>query len=73
MYEGLRWPGWREEAAALSFSQGIVVYRSLWSKQAQENLAATSRAAVPMREILAIAVDAAPQIGLPDPGFLCAV
>jgi hypothetical protein len=69
-YEGLRWPGWREETAALSLSQGIAVYPFLWSKEAQENLPATSRAAVPMREILGVAADFARQTGLPDPGFL---
>jgi Protein of unknown function DUF2625 len=69
-YEGLRWPGWREETAALSLSHGIAVYPLLWSKEAQENLPATSRAAVPMREILGVAADFTRQTGLPDPGFL---
>ncbi|MFE5374056.1 DUF2625 family protein [Streptomyces mirabilis] len=25
-YDGLRWPSWREDAAALEFTQGITVY-----------------------------------------------
>ncbi|WP_433186378.1 DUF2625 domain-containing protein [Actinoallomurus sp. CA-150999] len=69
-YEGLRWPGWREEAAALTFSQGITVFPFLWSKEAQADIAATSRRAVPMREVLGVAADFARQMGLADPGFL---
>ncbi|MCX5356878.1 DUF2625 family protein [Streptomyces mirabilis] len=72
-YEGLRWPGWREEAAALSFSQGISVIPFLWSQEAQADLAATSRRAVPMREVLGVAADFAQQMGPVDPGFLGAV
>lgn len=72
-YEGLRWPGWREEAAALSFSQGVSVIPFLWSKEAHEDLAATSRRAVPMREVLGVAADFARQMGPADPGFLGAV
>jgi hypothetical protein len=72
-YEALRWPGWREETAVLSFSQGITVYPFLWSRQAQENLPATRRTAVPMREILGVAADSARQMNQPDPGFLGAV
>jgi hypothetical protein len=69
-YEGLRWPGWREEAAALTFSQGITVFPPLWSKEAHENLAATGRRAVPMCEVLGVAADFARQMGPADPGFL---
>jgi uncharacterized protein DUF2625 len=69
-YEALRWPGWREETAALGLSQGIAVYPFLWSRQAQENLTAASRAAVPMQEILGVAADSARQMDQPDPGFL---
>ncbi|MFC5185040.1 DUF2625 domain-containing protein [Actinomadura harenae] len=72
-YEGLRWPGWREEAASLSFSQGISVIPFLWSQEARTDLAATSRRAVPMREVLGVAADSARQIGSGDPGFLGAV
>ena len=66
----MRWPGWREEAAALELSQGITVYPFLWTKEAHENLAATSRRAVPMREVLGVAADFARQMGPADPGFL---
>ncbi|HEY3870464.1 MAG TPA: DUF2625 family protein [Actinocrinis sp.] len=69
-YAGLRWPDWQQEAAALTLAQGISVIPWLWSEEAQENLAATSRRAVPMGELLGIAGDFARQMGPADPGFL---
>ncbi|MFD3515765.1 DUF2625 family protein [Streptomyces sp. NPDC058657] len=69
-YDGLRWPGWRAEAAALALSQGISVYPFLWSEEAHAELAATSRRPVPMREVLGAAADFARQAGPRDPGFL---
>ncbi|MEV0578059.1 DUF2625 family protein [Streptomyces sp. NPDC050392] len=69
-YDGLRWPGWREEAAALAFGEGISVYPFLWSKEARDDLAATSRRPVPMREVIGVAADFARQMGPSDPGFL---
>jgi hypothetical protein len=69
-YDGLRWPSWREDAAALDFTQGITVYPFLWSKEAHADLAATSRRPVPMREVLGVAADFARQMGPADPGFL---
>ncbi|MEV6833402.1 DUF2625 family protein [Streptomyces sp. NPDC051133] len=69
-YDGLRWPGWREEATALDLAQGITVYPFLWSAEAHEDLAATSRRAVAMREVLGVAADFARQAGMADPGFL---
>lgn len=69
-YESLRWPGWREEAAALTLTQGITVFPYLWSKEAHENLSATSRRAIPMRQVIGVAADFATQMGPADPGFL---
>lgn len=69
-YEGLRWPGWREEAAALDSAQGITVFPPLWSEQAHADLSATSRRAAPMRQVLGVAADFAQQMGPADPGFL---
>ncbi|MER5893454.1 DUF2625 domain-containing protein [Streptomyces sp. NPDC001876] len=69
-YDGLRWPDWREETAALAFSQGISVFPFLWSKEARADLAATSRRPVPMREVIGVAADFAQQMGPSDPGFL---
>ncbi|MFJ2008639.1 DUF2625 domain-containing protein [Streptomyces chartreusis] len=69
-YDGMRWPGWREEAAALAFEQGLSVYPFLWSKEAHADLGATSRRPAPMREVLAAAADFARQMVPSDPGFL---
>ncbi|GAA2770063.1 hypothetical protein XF35_41210 [Streptomyces platensis subsp. clarensis] len=69
-YDGTRWPGWREEAEALAFEQGLSVYPFLWSEEAHADLAATSRRPVPMREVLGVAADFARQMGPSDPGFL---
>ena len=69
-YEGLRWPGWREEAAALAYTQGITVYPFLWTEEAHADLAKTTRRAVPMREVLGVAADFARQLGPANPGFL---
>ncbi|MFB7978524.1 DUF2625 domain-containing protein [Streptomyces vinaceus] len=69
-YGGIRWPGWREEIAAVAVQQGLSVYPFLWSAEAQADLAATSRRPVPMREVLGVAADFARQMGPSDPGFL---
>lgn len=69
-YEGLRWPGWREETAELTCSQGISVIPFLWTKEAHADLADTRREAVPMREVLGVAAGFARQMGPADPGFL---
>ncbi|MFI2205338.1 DUF2625 domain-containing protein [Streptomyces sp. NPDC020192] len=69
-YDGLRWPGWREEAAALDLAQGITVFPFLWTEEAHADLAGTSRRAVAMREVLGVAADSARQLGAGDPGFL---
>ena len=69
-YEGLRWQGWREEATALTATQGINVFPPLWSKEGRADVAAASRRAVPMREVLGLAIDTARQMGWADPGFL---
>ncbi|MCX4515085.1 DUF2625 domain-containing protein [Streptomyces sp. NBC_01619] len=69
-YDGMRWPGWREETVALAVGQGLSVYPFLWSEEAHADLAATSRRPVPMREVLGVAADFARQMGPSDPGFL---
>lgn len=53
-YRSLRWPGWREEASALPLSHGITVYPYLWSREAHDDLAATTRAAAPMTELFSL-------------------
>ena len=48
-YESLRWPGWKEEVAALAADQGISVYPFLWADG--EPISSRHRRAVPMREL----------------------
>ncbi|GAB3880019.1 DUF2625 domain-containing protein [Kibdelosporangium lantanae] len=68
-YAGLRWPGWREEVTELAPTDGMSVIPYLWSKEAHDNLAATSRKAVPMAELLSLNETMCAQLGLPAPGF----
>lgn len=56
-YESLRWPSWREEARALPLTHGITVYPFLWSREAQEDLAATARRPAPMTELFGLQND----------------
>jgi hypothetical protein len=69
-YQGLRWPGWEAESAALAPDQGISVLPPLWSAEARQDLAATSRRPVPMRELLGLHGEFHRQLGGDDPGFL---
>jgi hypothetical protein len=69
-YEGTRWPTWRQDAAALTCTQGITVFPPLWSQEAHADIAATARRVVPIREVLGVAADTARQLGPADPGFL---
>lgn len=72
-YADLRWPGWEEEVRALNSNQGLSVFPPLWSAEARQDISATSRRAVPMRELLGVARDSCPQFDGVDPGFLGAV
>ncbi|WP_129309131.1 DUF2625 domain-containing protein [Streptomyces sp. L2] len=69
-YADLRWTGWKEEVQALNGEQGLTVYPPLWSAEARQDVAATSRRAVSMREILGVARDTCRQFDGVDPGFL---
>ena len=70
-YEDLRWPGWENETAGLSPRQGITVYPFLWSKEAHDNLAATTRGPAAMQELLGLHHEFHRQLTAgPDPGFL---
>jgi len=69
-YQSLRWPGWEAESAALALDQGISVIPFLWSAEAHQDLAATSRRPVPMRELLGLHGEFHRQLGGSDPGFL---
>jgi hypothetical protein len=69
-YETLRWPGWRAESGALTGSQGISVAPFLWSAEAKRDLAATSRRAVPLAELLGVNRHFCQELDSVDPGFL---
>jgi len=72
-YSDLRWPGWQQEVATLPPAAGLSVFPFLWSAEAQDNLAATTRQAVPMAELLGLHAELCGQIGTPPPGFLGAL
>jgi len=54
VYQGLRWPPWREETRDLPLTHGIAVYPFLWSQEAHHDLAATTRRPVPMNELFSL-------------------
>jgi hypothetical protein len=56
-YESLRWPGWQAETRALPLSHGITVYPFLWSREAHQNLAATTRSPAPISELFSLQDD----------------
>ncbi|MBE8472208.1 DUF2625 domain-containing protein [Streptomyces justiciae] len=69
-YADLRWPGWKEEVRALNGNQGLSLFPPLWSAEARRDISATSRRAVPMKELLGVARDSCRQFDGVDPGFL---
>lgn len=69
-YEGLRWPGWRDEVPSLTGGEGLSLYPPLWSAEAHQDLAGTSRAVVPLGELLGFAKETSLQLDGADPGFL---
>jgi hypothetical protein len=68
--DGLRWEGWQAETRGLSGDRGLNVYPPLWSREAHEDLGATSRADVPMAELVELARSTAAQIDGADLGPL---
>ncbi|GAA2641064.1 DUF2625 domain-containing protein [Streptomyces spororaveus] len=72
-YADLRWPGWREEVAELNGDRGLSLHPPLWSAEGRRDVAATSRRAVPMAELLGIARETGRQFDGADPGFMGAV
>ncbi|GAA2220448.1 DUF2625 domain-containing protein [Promicromonospora sukumoe] len=68
--EGLRWDGWEAETRGLAGDSGLNFFPPLWSKEAHEDLAATSRAVVPMSELVGVARSTAAQIDGADLGPL---
>lgn len=68
-YADLRWTGWEDDSAAPRLDQGISVFPPLFSQETKSNLAAASRAPVPMHELLQLNTDLASQLrDVPDGG-----
>jgi hypothetical protein len=72
-YEDVLWPTWRAEVAELGLREGITTYPFLWSEEAQDDIAATTRKAVPLEQILGMHSSFCAQLGLGQPGELGAV
>ncbi|WP_329279542.1 DUF2625 domain-containing protein [Streptomyces sp. NBC_00691] len=72
-YEGLRWPGWQDEVRRLDGDRGLTVHPPLWSAEAHQDLAATSRRVVTMAELLDLERETSARLDERDPGFLGAV
>lgn len=70
LYHDMLWPTWRTEVAALGLRDGISVYPFLWSQEAQEDMAATTRKPAPLNEILGLHATCCDQLGLGEPGEL---
>jgi len=69
-YDGLLWPGWRDDVLALRADQGIAVSPSLWSEEAAIEGRDMTRTVVPMADILDLQFDAARRRGRPLDGAL---
>ncbi|MCD0486287.1 DUF2625 domain-containing protein [Streptacidiphilus sp. ASG 303] len=64
-YQSLRWDGWCRQVSGLNGRQGLSFFPPLWSAQGRHDLAATSRRAVPMAELLGVSRDWQGPAGIP--------
>ncbi|MGX7673836.1 DUF2625 family protein [Plantactinospora sp. DSM 117369] len=70
-YESLRWPGWQDETRTLPLSHGITVYPFLWSREAHQDLAGTTRGPAPMAELFSLQDEFAARFAAePDTGTM---
>ncbi|MFD8631635.1 DUF2625 family protein [Streptomyces sp. NPDC059533] len=69
-YEGVRWPGWREEVAGLRRTEGFAFYPPLWTAEARQDLRGADRRSVPMGELVGAGRESCLQLDGIDPGFL---
>lgn len=69
-YYDVLWPTWRAEVAELGLRDGLSVFPFLWSQEAQQDMAATTRKPVPLEEILGLHGEFCTQLGLAEPGEL---
>lgn len=68
--DGLRWEGWQAETRDLSGDRGLNFFPPLWTKEAHEDLRATSRSAVLMAELTGLARSTAAELDGVDLGPL---
>ncbi|MFB6620098.1 DUF2625 domain-containing protein [Streptomyces sp. NPDC085524] len=69
-YDGVRWPGWRDEVAGLRGAEGLSFYPPLWSAEGRRDLQGASRRPVPMAELVGLGRESCLQLDGVDPGFL---
>jgi hypothetical protein len=62
-YDGLLWPGWRNDVRELRADQGIAVSPSLWSEEAAVAGGVLTRTVVPMAHLLDLQFQAAQRRG----------
>ena len=60
--QSARWPDGQEENCALPVSHRIIVYLFLWSREAHEDLAGTTRRPTPMARLFSLQADFAAQL-----------
>lgn len=65
-YENLRWDGWEAEVASCPLDHGLSAYPPPWTVEGRD-IAAASRRAVALEELIAFHHDAGRQLALPDP------
>jgi Protein of unknown function DUF2625 len=61
-YQGLRWPGWEAEVAAVALDQGIHTVPPPWTREGKD-LSAVSRKPIPLAELVSVHRDTARQLG----------
>ncbi|MFS8103938.1 DUF2625 domain-containing protein [Lentzea alba] len=69
-YATVFWPSWQTEVERLGLRDGITMYPPLWSKEGADDIAGTTRSAVPLGGQLSFHAESARQLGLADPGPL---
>ena len=61
-YEGLRWPGWEQEVAALGPDEGLAIYPFAWTEEGRD-VAAAHRSPVPVTELWSVRLQAGGGLG----------
>jgi hypothetical protein len=64
-YQALRWPGWAAEVAAVPRDHGIHTFPPPWTAEGKD-LAAVSRRAIPLSELIGLHHEMAAQLRRPS-------